>query len=152
LDSLWYSHSALTQPPKRLAKKRRKVLNYILSDKKVILIMYILMYSLTCRCLCQSFGNARFGYTFIYLFGVKTLLICGKTFGKRQLERARNTREVDGLSSTECLLTIYGSSYQRVRNITWRHNDHSFVCGYLQGTKLNIRLRFQGPSNFPCDR
>jgi hypothetical protein len=51
-------------------------------------------------------------------------MICGKTFGKRQLERTRNTREVDGLGSTECLLTIFDSSCQRVRNIIWRHYDH----------------------------
>jgi hypothetical protein len=43
-------------------------------------------------------------------------VICGKTFGKELLERARNTREVDGFCSTDYLLTIFGSSCQRVRN------------------------------------
>jgi len=67
-------------------------------------------------------------------------MICGKTFGKRLLEKTRNTREVDKLVSTECMLTIFGSSCQRVRNIIWRYYDHSFVCGYLQAIQLGIRL------------
>lgn len=77
-------------------------------------------------------------------------MICGKTFGKRLLERARNTREVDGLGSTEWLLTTFGRSYQRLRNITWRHYDHSFVCVWISASHT-IKYSFAAsrPFNLP---